>query len=559
MKKRIGVPKRPDAPVLRRFPAGCFSRFYRDESGAVVLFSVFMFLCMLMVGGVGIDLMRYERDRAALQATLDRAVLAAADLDQTRPAEEVVRDYFEKAGHAQYLTSVTVDEGIGYRSVSATAESKLTTHFMKLIDVDTLTAPASGKAEERIDGIEISLVLDVSGSMNYNRRLTRLRPAAKDFVDIVLASAEQDNVSISVVPYATQVGVGETLLNQYTVSNEHNYSHCVNFIDDEFSRTDLDRYVELERTAHFDPWYERELTSDGEDRFLRVCHPQASQQILPFSNNRTDLHNHIDGLQAGGNTSIDIGMKWGTVLLDPSTQSVVTDLVDDGDLAEAFRGRPAAYTDGKTLKVVVLMTDGENTNQYMINPSLRDGLSEVWYNDAVGENQGRYSVQRSNGSTTEYWWPHTESWEDHPYGNGTTNACGWVWTAYGWNYNCAQQDEPGTAVQLNYPELFNHVSLAYLAENIYSYQGNAWTEWYHNAKTYKNGTAKDQRTDHVCDAAKRQGIVVYTVGFEAPKSGQRLLKRCASSPSHHFDVDGLEIDDAFASIAASISKLRLVQ
>ena len=52
-------------------------QFGRDESGAVLLFSMFMLMCMLMIGGVGIDLMRFERDRMALQNTLDGAVLAA--------------------------------------------------------------------------------------------------------------------------------------------------------------------------------------------------------------------------------------------------------------------------------------------------------------------------------------------------------------------------------------------------------------------------------------------------------------------------------------------------
>lgn len=530
-------------------------RFGRDESGAVVIFSIFMFICMLMVGGVGIDLMRFERDRMALQNTLDRAVLAAADLDQTQPAEEVVRDYFNKAGVGAYLQSVTVDEGIGYRSVSAKAKSDLDTYFLKLFDIDTLSAPASGRAEERIDGIEISLVLDVSGSMGSNSRLTRLKPAAKAFVDIVLASAEQDNVSISVVPYSTQVAIGEPILSKYNVSNEHNYSHCVNFIPNEYSRTDLSRVDPLERTAHFDPWYTRELSRHGESRFMRVCPPSPHLQVMPFSNTRLDLHDYIDGLTAGGNTSIDIGMKWGTVLLDPSTQSVVTELIAEGELAASFEGRPASYTDGKTLKVIVLMTDGENTNQYMINPSLRDGLSDVWYN----AQEGRYSVQHDQGGNTLYWWPDSERWESHPYGNGSRSVCGWQWQYNNWYYRCSEQEEPGDAVRLSYPELFNRVSLAYLASYIYTYQGNAWSVWYHNARTYMNGTAKDQHTNHICDAAKDQGIVVYTVGFEAPKSGQRVLKRCASSDSHHFDVDGLEIADAFAAIAASISKLRLVQ
>jgi hypothetical protein len=38
-----------------------------------------------------------------------------------------------------------------------------------------------------------------------------------------------------------------------------------------------------------------------------------------------------------------------------------------------------------------------------------------------------------------------------------------------------------------------------------------------------------------------------------------LLKDCASSEAHYFDVQGLEIQTAFDMIAASISMLRLTK
>lgn len=535
-------------------------QFGRDESGAVLLFSMFMLMCMLMIGGVGIDLMRFERDRMALQNTLDGAVLAAADLDQTQPARQVVEDYFEKAGVGATLTSVTVDEGIGFRSVSATAESKINTHFMKLFDIDTMIAPAQGQAEERIDGIEISLVLDVSGSMNSNSRLTRLRPAARSFVDTVLDSAQEGNVYISVVPYATQVAVGETLLDQYTVTDEHRYSHCVNFDTPAFSTTTLSPTETLSRTAHFDPWYHRELSEDGEHRFYRVCPTGANLQILPFSNNRTALHNYINGLTARGNTSIDLGMKWGTALLDPSARPVLNNLIDAGEANVAFRGRPHDYSVSNTLKVVVLMTDGRNTNQYFLNDSVKSGYSGVWYNAEAN----RYSVYNGYyNNRHNYYWPFNNTYQDHPYGNGSYQQCRWEWV-YKWGrwrqeQRCNTYQETGTAVNLTHPELWNRTSLVWNRDENYGFDPNRHWKYYDSIRHYHNDTVKDSRTASICAAAKNRGIVVFTVGFEAPERGQTVLRNCASSPGHHFDVDGLAIDDAFASIAASIRKLRLVQ
>ncbi|HCE71922.1 TadE/TadG family protein [Ruegeria pomeroyi] len=532
--------------------------FAREEDGLMTVMALFLFLALVGAAGIGVDLMRYEQKRAALQYTMDRAVLAAADLDQQVSPETVVRSYLEKAGLLEYLSSVTVQEGLGYRKVSATATAELPTHFMKLSGYDSLTIPAASTAEESIGNVEISLVLDVSGSMNSNSRLYNLKNAAKEFVDHMLSATEPGTVSISIVPYATQVNAGADILSYYNVSTEHNYSHCVNFIDDEFSQPGLSRVTPLERTMHFDPFsYTKDPISTP------VCPVRASTEILPFSNDQTVLNNYIDGLTGRGNTSIDIGTKWGVVMLDPGTQSVISGLISDNKVPASFQGRPSAYDSGDVLKVLIVMSDGENTNQYMLNPSLRDGDSPVWYNAAEDVISGSpdnnttnaFSIYHDNGNNS-YYWPDQNRWADHPYGNGQSEACGYNSSGY---YSCAMRDEPGEAVRLTYAELFAKVSLAYNAYYNFEFNSNAWAEWYTAAMTHKEASAKDQRTDHVCDAAKDEGIIVYTVGFEAPYSGRRVLKRCASSDSHYYDADGLEISDAFTSIASSIRKLRLTQ
>ena len=79
---------------------GLMARFRREERGSILIFSLFLLIMMLMIAGMSVDLMRSETQRARLQRTLDRAVLAGASLEQTLDSEAVVRDYFEKAGFA---------------------------------------------------------------------------------------------------------------------------------------------------------------------------------------------------------------------------------------------------------------------------------------------------------------------------------------------------------------------------------------------------------------------------------------------------------------------------
>lgn len=540
-------------------------RFRDDESGVMVAFALMMLILMLMIGGVGIDIMRFEMDRSRLQNTLDRAVLAAADLDQSLDAKVVVNDYFDKAGLSEYLTGVTVTSSIGSKRVAASAETTFNTFFLKMLGIETLTAAANGAAMESIDGLEVSLILDVSGSMNSNSRLANLKPAATEFVETLLTSSDIGNVSISIIPYATQVSAGAQILDHLNVSNEHSYSHCINFNADEFSRTELHDEGVLERTAHFDPFT---YTEDPIEQ--PVCPVDPSREIMPLSSDVDALTTYIDNLQAVGNTSIDIGMKWGTLLLDPSMDDIVSELIEDGVVSSAFEGRPTAYS-SNIMKIIVLMTDGQNTDQYLLNPSMRSGNSPVYYN----AEEDKYSVYQSSGNSNtsnsdeSFYWPHLNEWFDHPYGNGTFEECTTTSTGQK-DYRkkgssstttttCVETEEPGTAVRLTFPELFNRVSLAWNATYNYADMSNAWATWYQAAFSSINSTVKNQRTKHICDAAKDEGIIVYTIGFEAPNAGQRVLQDCASSDGHFFDVDGLEIEDAFSSIASSIRKLRLVQ
>lgn len=76
--------------------------------------------------------------------------------------------------------------------------------------------------------------------------------------------------------------------------------------------------------------------------------PCPSATIMPLSSSRTDLKSAINGLKDDGSTAGQIGLAWGWYLVSPNFTSLWT-----GSSA------PAAYDPQKTLKVVILMTDGE--------------------------------------------------------------------------------------------------------------------------------------------------------------------------------------------------------
>ncbi|MHC0054905.1 Tad domain-containing protein [Actibacterium sp. D379-3] len=549
----------------------------------MLVFGMLILILMLWSGGIAIDAMRYEAARTELQSTLDRAVLAAADLDQTADATAVVEDYFEKAGLADALGDVHVDSTsasgqLSFRRVSATASTDLDSIFTATILpplLNTMLTSAASTAEEGITDLEISLVVDVSGSMGWNSstgwpKITELREAAKDFVYYMQCnpnasrtsgtpcSVEYGAVSVSLVPYSEQVTAGEDLLDVLNITDEHLYSHCVTFEEGDFLTPgfSLNPDVYLLRTGHFDPWNSGTYASDGS----RTCRLDSWRRIRPFMDNYQELMSRIDGLGAGGNTSIDVGMKWGAALLDPDTRSAITALTSRADgvgstvVDPVFSDRPYDYTQEYSMKVIVLMTDGVNTDQHYLKEDYRTGESPIWRNTSQPD---RYSIY--NEDTNKYYYTYDGSWNDYPYGDAdgeevtvTNTTCRWTWW-YGYQCwtttNTSVVEQPCCAVQMTFPEVWNKFTTYWYSQ--WSWLGNPESSW--------GNSTKNARLQDICSAAKNQGVIVYTIGFEVSGDAHQVMSNCASTPGHYFAANGANLAETFGVIASSINQLRLTQ
>ena len=523
------------------------ARFRREEDGSLLIFGLFCFVMMMLLAGVALDLMRFEERRTMLQNTIDRAALAAADLEQTLPPKDVVKDYFLKAGltpPADGDIIVTQGTNNDSRTVQISVTEELPTWFMNMMGIDSLTTPASGTAQESIGQLEISLVLDVSGSMNSNNRLTNLKPAAKSFIDQIFDAAEPGKVSISLITYSTQVSLGPDLMAYFNTTGEHASSDCIEFVDADMATTSMDFGFGptdrvYQRNGHFDPFY----TATPPSLLNCPARTETNRHIRAFSGDRDALKTHIDSLQASGNTSIDDGMKWGAALLDPSMQPVVDDMIADGTLPTEFGERPYAYDNSESLKIVVLMTDGENTTEYRLKDTYDHGQSLLFGNtsySATSTSKNQYSLYDPSRSTNKYYSFRNARWQSQPYGD--------------------LSGEPGEAFPMTWPEVWAKMSVRYFADQIIytatgsSSQRNTWRTL---PMTWVGPSAKDGRTRTACNAAKAEKVRIFTIGFEAPLVGRNLLRDCASTPANYYDAAGAGILDAFTGIANSINKLRL--
>jgi len=526
------------APAQSRNAAG----FARDEDGSMLLFGLYLFMGILLIGGISVDIMRNEYSRLGLQNTVDTAVLAAADLDQRLDPEDVVNDYFEKAGMSQYLDSISVVEYENSRTVTATSSVDVTTLFVNALGVTSMPARAMGTAREDISDIEISMVLDVSGSMGSGSRLTELKTAASNFVNTVLSDERTleggSEVTISIVPYSTQVNIGQTVAAGMNLSMRHDYSHCVDFEAQDFDRTDLPTAVR-NQTGHFDPFT---ITSPPQ---LFVCRDDPALHAQLITENKQALLAQINALTPNGNTSTDLGVKWGMALLDPSFRTITADLIAAGEVQPIFDERPYDFNRPNTMKVLVVMTDGAQTTQHMLRDSYNQGMSDVWAFQNK-PNDWRFSVD------------HAEHWDKD--GDGESWEPWYITRTKKWDNN--RDGGNANSHQLSYRELWNLASIRYNARNMWRNQDNSSSlenQWRNNPQQTVGASTKNQRMRRICAEAKAKGVLVFSVAFEISNSDAALMAECASSPNHYFDVDGEDVIYAFSAIASTINQLRLIQ
>ena len=478
------------------------TRFVKDEDGNVTIVSLAFMAAIGILSAIAWDLNSHEYHRVKLQQISDRAVLAAADLDQTLPARDLVRDYFVKSGYGDVVSQVNIEEGLNFRTVSVTVDGLVDTTFLggdyygaammggnavadsqeatkkrlenpgaddigksyddiyqeelekrtrgddtTLEDAEEIAQEntqrrierrneaiaardaeneeriekglppliaavedeyltdeqiydnewykatekngpyismhAFSEAEERVNNVEISMVLDISGSMGEGDKIRQMRDAASVFVDSVINDSTQDLVSVSIVPYSEHVSAGPEIMSKFSVNHVHNYSHCLEFTQSDFDTTSIGQWSNgnlktYQQVQHF-YWG----NTSWNQRTAPVCPNGQYEDIEAFSQDANALKYKISRHVPRGSTSIFAGMKWAAALLDPSFRSVNASLASDGDTDPVFANRPADFDDYETLKTVILMTDGQNHYSKRINTQVYANSSHYnhWNNN----------------------------------------------------------------------------------------------------------------------------------------------------------------------------------
>ena len=597
---------------LLRPPSAAWGAYLRGDGGSATILGVIVFLMMVLAGGVAIDFMRVEAKRAKLQYTLDRAVLAAGSLSQGfgetgADRQAIVEEYLAAAGLGGIPVSIDVTSEHGLAKVTATSNAPVKGLFVHMLGIERLVAPARSVAGESASSMEIVLVLDVSGSMasrstdSGRSKIAELREAARAFVSEVLTDRD-GSVLVSIVPYDHNVNLGSVLSQQITLANSHDHSRCPRFEASDYRTTAVPDGSTFRRITHFDQdnarndlqvW--RKLDGDGrveiddntgqpkEEVFYYLpdpgpirepqCHVDDTNAVLAWSNDVARLQNHIDRLVAtpGANTAIQDGMKVGSALLDPSSRSRLSDMIDDRHVDERFRPYPTDFGSRGVRKVIVVMTDGHNTYQTDVANGRLGEPSRVYvyhddFKDMTLEQRRAYALADPDDKDFVY----------SIFDPGTGDKQYWVYKRAKIEYEddgtvkkvepseLDDKDEPEGkehAYQLTIGELFSVKTFGFVYNEFAQRLSSEGKSWFSSMlEQYALSRQADQYTSDICAVARSNGIAVFAVGFQTTARGEAVMKNCATSVAHYYEVEGSDsILSAFQDVARVTERLSLVE
>ncbi len=349
--------------------------YINDRSGSVVALFALSVPVVVTAVGVSVDLSKAHITKERLSRALDAAALATAakGLTDEDEIEASVNEYLqsnypeEKIGYTLDLTIVSTDS-----TLSIDGNAAVETSFMSMIGIDSIAVTSATQVKREVQGIEVVLVLDVTGSMDDY--IDELEDAVEKFVNRMCEDEEcPTNVKIGYVPFSTAVNVGPyglgfdedgAVYDTAFVNNPHDKEWGTGFDDwlgcvltedgvydtDETYEGNWDMYrhpnvystsyyyYDYESYSHYhNTWHGRKYYYHN---YNYICN---SSYITPLTNDKDRLLDKAD-FNANGWTLINLGMIWGLRVLTP-----------DYPFTEG-----APWSDDVTKRVIVVMTDGDN-------------------------------------------------------------------------------------------------------------------------------------------------------------------------------------------------------
>lgn len=323
-------------------------RFRRQESGAIAPLFGLSILVLLILSGVAIDSARSYRIASSAGQALDAAALATAkSLRLENPDDatltRMATDYF-KANFAS-----EEGERVSYGDVALAADRRINkvqlqlhlqvpTTLTALLGKDKMDVAARSTAIYDVRDVELSMMLDVSGSM-AGSKMSDLKVAAGDLVDILMDGNKAGSKHrIAIAPFSTAVNAGV-------------YAHDIVANRDQRGRVYAGAGTNCVTDRYGAHAFSDKNPQAGKFGQRSTWCPATS--VKPLSDDADDIKEHINDMRADGMTAGHLGIAWAWYLLSPEWDDVWPS-----------ESAPKDYDDPEFTKVAILMTDGMFNSTY---------------------------------------------------------------------------------------------------------------------------------------------------------------------------------------------------
>jgi Flp pilus assembly protein TadG len=326
--------------------AGLLQRFCVDRRAAVVVVLSVAIIPVVALLGVATDAGRAYMVHMRLSQAVDSAALAGGRaFSETFQTDDINR-YFVGNFPTGYMDATIQPLDISINEVDGTVEviasAEVPTTFLRVLNVDQITVQARAVVQRAVRGMELALVLDVTGSM-AGSKITSLKTAANNLIDILYGERETvDDLWVSIVPFTARANFQPNEDWMETLPSPWN--GCGNPRSGSLATSDAPPSDGL--------W------SPFLGRYGDIYYGCPSVSVLPLTAEKTAIKATISGLAASGNTRTDIGMVWGWRTLSPEWR----------DLWGGDPSLPLDYDTPLMEKVAIIMTDGENTPNLTNDP-----------------------------------------------------------------------------------------------------------------------------------------------------------------------------------------------
>ena len=190
--------------------------FIADKKGNVGITFGLMSVVMLCSIGAAVDFGRAFHAQDKLQSAVDAAATAAAAAASATPSEKtsIAQSFFATNNTGSFGSNAQVTVQTQGNNVTVAVRSEVPAAFTKLMGVDNIPIEAKSEAGTSGRKLEVSMMIDLTGSMGATRggmtKIAALKLAANDMMDMLFpgGSTTSGQVKVAIAPMADYVNAG---------------------------------------------------------------------------------------------------------------------------------------------------------------------------------------------------------------------------------------------------------------------------------------------------------------------------------------------------------------